>query len=277
MSILDSPIRTVSIIGCGWTGLALAEALIADGMTVKGSVTTEHKCQTLRLRGILPYQIRFSPEPDGPGDLADLLATDVVVISLPPMRKADDLESFHATQIQRLCQAILAARVPYVLYLSSTSVYPEQYQIATEDSPLVQDFSPVVLAETVLRQQAGFETTILRLGGLMGYDRIPGKTLAGKSTATGNMPVNFVHRDDVIAAIGQIITEGHWGKTYNLVAPAHPTRKQVYEQAAAKWHFAMPVFEGESPWKLVTSDLIVRDLRFTFKYPDPLAFAYRKG
>lgn len=35
---------TVSILGCGWLGLPLAEQLLAEGYSVKGSTTRAENC-----------------------------------------------------------------------------------------------------------------------------------------------------------------------------------------------------------------------------------------
>src|ERR671912_1940192 len=73
---------TVSVLGCGWLGLPLAEALILNGCKVKGTTTSPEKLQTLRDRGIEPYLVHF--EENFGSQAEDLLDCDVIVIAIPP-------------------------------------------------------------------------------------------------------------------------------------------------------------------------------------------------
>ena len=57
--------RNISILGCGWLGLALGEYLADEGYSVKGSTTTQSKMRLLVERGIIPFLIHFDPKPQG--------------------------------------------------------------------------------------------------------------------------------------------------------------------------------------------------------------------
>lgn len=52
-----------SIIGCGWLGLPLAERLVAEGYTVKGSTTSVDKLSLLRQKGIDAYLLQLNLVP----------------------------------------------------------------------------------------------------------------------------------------------------------------------------------------------------------------------
>ena len=39
--------ETITILGCGWLGLPLAQTLVKEGYSVKGSTTTEDKLEVL--------------------------------------------------------------------------------------------------------------------------------------------------------------------------------------------------------------------------------------
>ena len=57
-----------------------------------------------------------------------------------------------------------------------------------------------------MRECKKFNTTVIRFGGLIGYDRMPGKFLTGKKDLpNGDAPVNLIHRDDCVQIIYQII------------------------------------------------------------------------
>ena len=174
--------ETVSIIGCGWLGLPLAKHLVAAGYRVTGSTTSAEKIDLLQQEGILAQQLTFSPEPVG--NLTALLQADVLVINIPP-KAAKVGPNVHPKQIQYLTNAIRQSAIKHVIYVSSTSVYPEQNQIAIESDITAPDRSAapaLVEAEQLVLALAPERTvTILRCGGLMGYDRIPGKYVAGRT------------------------------------------------------------------------------------------------
>ena len=280
MSIFeDSSIKTISILGCGWLGFPLARYLIRQGYTVKGSTTTPERVEQLEKEGIKPYVIRLLPEPEG-RYLDQFLDTDVLIIAVPPRVRGGMAESFHPTQIQHIIEEVDHNRLSKVIYIGSTSVYPNvRKQVTEKDAQGHDSVSRALLtAEEILDDHHAIECTILRCGGLMGYDRIPGKYFAGKTgLTTALVPVNYIHRDDVILIIAGIIQYGRWEFTYNLVAPIHPTRQEVYAKNAREFGFEPPQFSDQhtEEFKIVSSYNVISDLRYRFKYPDPMNFYYR--
>lgn len=275
------PLPTISVLGCGWLGLPLAEQLVVDGYTVKGSTTTPEKVALLAEKGIVPYRLKLMPQPDG--DLTDFLRTDILLISIPPKASVQG-DGFHAAQVRAVTDAVQRSSVQWVIYISSTSVYPEHSRVVTEEdvtgpgeSAGSSSSSQLVMAEqTVLQLAPARQATVLRCAGLMGYDRIPGKYVAGRTVDSGLVPVNYVHRDDVIGLIAAVLTNGLQG-TFNVVAPLHPTREAIYRKSCADFGYALPVFvtPPESlPFKVVSGEKITRQLGYSFRYPDPLLFPY---
>lgn len=108
----------------------------------------------------------------------------------------------------------------------------------------------------------------------MGYDRLPGRYVAGKTVDTGASPVNYIHRDDAIGLIVAVLEKRLLG-TYNLVAPQHPTREAVYRNSCARHGFALPTFVNPDAlisFKIVDSKRVVESAGYEFMHPDPLAF-----
>ncbi len=276
-----SEIETVSILGCGWLGMALAKDLIEKGYKVKGSTTKPEKAVEMEKLGITAFEIRMLPEPEG-DHLHEFLDSDLLIIAIPPGTKSGMADSYHPTQIKYLVDDIEKSTTNKVIYISSTSVYPTNNQESFETAPLnPQDATnkSVLLAEEVLLKNPVFKTTVLRCGGLMGYDRVPGKYFAGeKNLKTAKVPVNYIHRDDVVLIVEEIIKQGKWGEIYNVAAPKHPTRKEVYMANARIFGFEMPTFDEthEMPFKTVNSSKLMGDLNYRFKYPNPLEFDYSK-
>lgn len=275
--------KRVSIIGCGWLGLPLAKYLLAGRCTaVKGSTTSPDKLETLRKAGIEAYAVSLSPEPQG-GGWQELLNVDSLIVDIPP-RSSKQGEEFHPQQIQHLAELIKKSPVSEIIYVSSTSVYPELNRVVQEEDVVRADQSAaphLVEAEHALTSLRGTnrKVAVLRCGGLMGYDRIPGKYVRGKKgITTGHVPVNYVHRDDVVAIIGALLTSGITDETLNVVAPQHPVRREVYGSSCREFGWESPTFaepEQVESFKVVSSDKIIRLLNYTFLFPDPLSFYYR--
>ena len=169
--------ETVSILGCGWYGLALAKALVADGYEVKGSTTSEPKLAALEELGIKPYLINLS---DGKGDFdVDFFTSDILVICIPSRKKNDDSLGL----IDQLKVITALAKSKQVIFISSTGIYQDGNFVVDENvipEPTSEVGKSLVDAETFLRQSALFTTTIIRFGGLIGPNRNLAKHFAGK-------------------------------------------------------------------------------------------------
>ncbi|QKZ11469.1 NAD(P)H-binding protein [Spirosoma sp. KUDC1026] len=268
----------VSIIGCGWLGTPLAERLVSEQYLVKGSTTTESKMAILEEKGIEPYLLQFDPAPIG--DLDKLLEADSIVILLPP-RAGKMGEDFYPQEIKLLTQAMQKSSVKQVILVSSTSIYPENNQVAVEDDVQTpgQSAAPALVdgEQAVLAIQPDRNVTVVRFGGLLGYDRIPGKYVAGRTVNTGAVPVNYIHRDDAVGILMAILSEKVTG-VFNAVVPEHPSRKAVYLKNCADFGFESPTFvEPETPvlYKIISAEKLDRAINYSFKYPNPLGFFYQ--
>lgn len=257
----------VSILGCGWLGLPLAKALIAQDYIIKGSTTTPAKLDLLKEVGVKPFLISLSQT--GPeGNTFDFIkGSEVLIIDVPP--KAKSGESYVA-KIKNLTPYIEKSGIKKVLFVSSTSVYADDNSIVTEDTipnPDTESGRQLVVTEKLLQQNLRFKTTVLRFGGLIGEDRHPVYHLAGRQNiANPDAPVNLIHRDDCIGIIKAIIKTEAWGEVYNGVAPYHPIRKQYYTQKAKELGLEAPVFEEGKEYmgKTVTSPKVDSILQYNF-------------
>jgi nucleoside-diphosphate-sugar epimerase len=269
--------KKVAIVGLGWLGMPLAMALTARGWQVTGSKTTPDGVEAARMCGIEGCQLALTPELECDADeLAALLAVDALVVTLPASRTAEGGENY-LRAVQNLVDSALASNVPRIIFTSSTSVYGNGNGIVQEDSPL----QPVTVAgktlvalENWLHDLPGTSVDILRLAGLVGPQRHPGRFLAGKTAVPdGEHGVNLVHLDDVVAAITLLLQTPQGGRTYNLCAPSHPSRQQFYPAVARQLGLTPPTFASaaDEKGKLVDGSRICRELGFRYRYPDPLS------
>jgi nucleoside-diphosphate-sugar epimerase len=267
-------VHSISILGCGWLGLPLAEQLVKKGFSIKGSVTKAEKLSVLKEKGIIPFQLELTDERIIGEKLPDFFHSDLLIINIPPGRRADVIY-YHKAQLQQLIKALIESTIKQVLFISSSAVYPDLNKVVFEtetEEPLKDSGKALLEVERLLRDQKKFTTTIIRFAGLIGPDRHPGKFLAGKQNiANGEAPVNLIHRDDCIALISEIIDQKAWGEIFNACADHHPSRNSFYTAAAKQLALELPSFAAEEgKFKIINSDKIKKRLKYSFKFPDPL-------
>ena len=266
--------RTVSILGCGWLGVPLGRFLADRGFMVKGSVTNTDKFDSLKTAGILPFRVMID-ESGIETDNTSFFETDVLIISIPP-RRIEGIERIFPAQIAQLIPVILKYEIRKVIFISSTSVYPENRQKAKETDVLSPDKASgkaLVVAENLLRNLIDFETTIIRFGGLIGADRNPARFLLKSGVPVANVPVNLIHQDDCIGIIAAIINQELWGETLNACCPEHPMKRDFYGRAAEISGLPVPdISDVDEDYKIVDSSKLKRLLKYKFKYKSPLNY-----
>jgi nucleoside-diphosphate-sugar epimerase len=267
-------VHSISILGCGWLGLPLAEQLIKQNFLVKGSVTRPERLGLLHQKKIIPFEIRLTDTSIIGVQQEEFFNSDLLIVNFPPGRKPNVI-NYHTAQIQQLIKAVNKSSISQVLFISSSAVYPDLNKEVVETEsvrPLKSSGKALLEVERLLRSQQKFTTSILRFAGLIGPDRHPGKFLAGKKNVpNGAAPVNIIHRDDCIALIAELIQQQAWGEIFNACADIHPSRKEFYTIAAEQLGLEIPSFSSDAvEFKIINSDKIKKRLGYSFKYPDPL-------
>ncbi len=150
--------------------------------------------------------------------------------------------------------------------MSSTSVYREFSSEVTESANITKPSLQRGVEELVLTHK---NSIILRLGGLMGEDRVAGRWSSAKDFEDGY--VNYVHKSDVVAIVSKLISSDIKSGIYNVVAPLHPTRKEIHSKNAKKYSLELGNFSGFSH-KIISSKKIIKELDYQFIYDNPLEF-----
>lgn len=264
--------------GCGWLGLPLAERLVKAGYKVKGSTTIPHKMELLQQKGVRPYLLDLQDENLDKEALKDFLQSQVLVLNIPPHLRSDGGEGY-LEQMHLLLEFLSASPIRRIMFVSSTSVYPDLNRVVTEeDITFTEEQQPdhiLLQAEKLFQQGEGWLTTVLRFGGLVGEDRKPGRFLAGKKNVpNGDAPVNLIHLDDCVNLLHRIIEENKWGQVFHACADKHPLRKEFYNQAALALGLTPPEFRDvhETKFKLINSQKVKDALAYQFLHPDPMNF-----
>ncbi|HEX8563843.1 MAG TPA: SDR family oxidoreductase [Flavobacterium sp.] len=261
--------KQISILGCGWLGLPLAQKLLADKHRVKGSTTTASKIETLASYGIISCLINL----DHTGVNLDqfLNGSDILIINVPPNLRQNASQSY-SDKMGRLIPFIEQSKVSRVLFVGATSIYADDNTVVTEETqpiPQTESSRQLLEAEHLLKKNNAFKTTILRFGGLIGGNRHPVKYLSGRiGLENADAPVNLIHLEDCIGIIQKIIDDEVWGETFNAAYPNHPKRKDYYTNKAIDLQLPLPVFEsGNSFGKIISSEQIERQLGYNFHRP----------
>ncbi len=273
--------KKVSIIGLGWIGLPLAHLLKSQGVEVTGSTTSAEKLNRIQSEGIPTIQFELIPFPQGKG-FQTLFQAEVLVVNIPPRSRTQGAD-FYLEQLKFLRSMIDQSQIEKVIFVSSTGIYLEipREEEYSEDFPLsIENCGNQALlkAEQMMETERDFGLTIVRFGGLMGGDRIPGKYFACKENVAGHTRVNFIHRNDAVQMLAWIMEKELWNEVFNGVAPIHSLRKDIYERNHQDLGFPLPgsyqqAKAGED--RLISGKKIL-ETGFQFEFPNPLDFKYER-
>lgn len=271
-------IQTISILGCGWLGLPLGQALVHAGYTVKGSTTTPEKRAEIEAAGIQPYLLKAGDQLEGE-DLRAFFQTDLLLVNIPPGGRRDpEVEENYPRRVKAIVEMAMQMEVPELVFISSTSVYGNENTTLDESAELAPETASgraLVIIERYLQLLRAPRPTVLRMGGLVGGSRKPGRFLAGKKDVpNGESPVNLVHLEDCIGLIQALIQQQAFGHTLNVVADEHPTRAAFYTHQAAKEDLEPPTFQGSKKlaYKIISNERAKSLLNYTFQHPNPMDF-----
>jgi nucleoside-diphosphate-sugar epimerase len=235
------------IAGMGWLGLPLAKHLAKAG----------HACIALSSQNDLPV-------PAIKWDDAYPHHADVLISLLPPLIKQQRTDMH--TRVVSFAQKNGIKRL---IYTSSTSIYTQQSLQLTE---LNADPNSEQASIEAIYKHFGNGAHMIRLGGLMGPGRNPGRFYAGRAVPDPDGPVNFVHLTDVINAIEHLTIRCHQLQgDYNVVSPMHPNRMSFFTAFANHLGETLP-FAGENLGrsnKIVSSAKLIQT-GFLFRYNNPL-------
>lgn len=274
MSLIINPLSLksqISVIGCGWLGLALAKNLVKDQFIVKGSTTTKNKLDVLNTHKIKPYLVNLN-ESEITGDYSQFLTgSKTIIINIPPGLRRNPSKN-HVLEIKHLMHAIEAHSIKNVLYISSTSVFKNEVDFPkitakTKPNATASNAKQLIMIEQMLRDNSNFNTTILRFGGLIDENRHPSTMLSGrKNVSNPKAPINLIHKKDCIAIIKTIIKNNQWNLVLNAAFPKHIDKETYYKEDCKAKNLPLPNYNytEESKGKIIDSSTLVQLLNYTF-------------
>jgi len=259
--------ETISILGSGWLGFPLAEYLLEQGYPIKLSTRATNKFHAIKNIGADPYSVdidQLTP------DVLTFVTADTLIINIT---------SKNLIGFQDLIKQITLSPIKQVLFISSTSVYQNTNSLVTEADNAEITESALYQIEQAFQQCQHFDTTILRLSGLIGYQRHPGRFFNNtKAVPNPDAPVNLIHRDDCIGLIHAIIKQAAWGEVFNGCVDSHPTKRDFYSHARQLLHLDPPIFadDTQKQYKIVSNVKIKTQLGYQFIHPDIMTISFKE-
>ncbi len=279
---------SVSIIGCGWLGQVLAPVLLAENIQVLASYQSESTLEKLNRLNIPSTQLmlpimadisEFESNAEMAGVDKALFQQDVLVIAIPPQLKKGRLD--YPLKIQQLVKLAELGKTKQIILLNTTAIYNGLVGEIDESHTLnltAEKVETLLAAEEAV-QVFSQQVSILRLAGLVGPNRHPGKFLqSDRLFKNASAQVNLVHQTDVVNVIKLLIEDNVQtaNKIYNVVSGTKLSRKDYYQQTAKAMGLAEPRFEQEqvsSAGKQVVGDKLRDELNYNYVYDDLLQWA----
>lgn len=255
--------KKIGIIGCGWLGLRLAEKWNSV-FEIFTTTTNGEKAEVLKVRNLNPTIISFPDDKiiDNINQWKNISDLDAVIITVPFSHKRYSEETLQ-NRFQNLF-SFIGDYDKQMFFMNSTGVYPDQLkEFSEEDLPSRQ-----VTEERIIKAKYP-QINILRLAGLMGDNRL----LSNYNVSDTNARVNHIHYEDIALVIELMINQRLHSKLYNVVAPIHPTKAEVI---SSQKNLPLPdEFNPEN--RIISTEKIISELGYSFKYPDPKSFHLKKN
>lgn len=253
----------IGILGTGWLGKKLINALPSGTQWVL-STTKQSKNVEFRSKAYTSYLLDFNDEVE---IIEDFMACEMILISVPSSKRIS------VDQLKKIFNHISRFLLNYkgkLVFFSSTGIYPNAPAVVTEETYPLECLNQNLSVGEQILMTAIPQTCVFRFGGLMGDDRRFANYFASKTGITNpNAPVNHIHYQDIAGIIWQTIHDPLEPGVYNIVAPLHPTKIQVYNyQTLGKIHDKTTPSES----KVVSPDKIIKALNYQFKLPNPIYF-----
>ena len=235
--------QSVGIIGCGWLGLALAKKLQTMAVPVVVTVRGEAKQQALTDNNLDCHLLSL---PNHCSSQNPVFKQDILIIAITPGFKKG--RSDYADNIKMIAQAAQQNSVKKIILISSTGIYLGLDGEVNEQTTIVAQNEKSRILSNAEQAVLEYDNTgiILRLSGLVGEDRLPGKFLAGKKGLSGaNAPVNLIHQTDVIGLILALITQELSEQIFIGVSHTLVNKAQFYSKSAEVMSLTPPTFLPE--------------------------------
>ncbi len=249
--------RSVLILGSGYTGRFLTEALLQESRDfLATSRSPEQHLSHLSADKRLRFEL-------GQSDTWKHVPAHADILWCFP---ATPLESVHSFA------AAASLRTRRVVVLGSTSAYDvggsDEYPPPWIDERAPIDLTrPRVQGEEFLRQECG--AIVLRVAGIYGPGRNPLDWIRSGRVGSSRKYVNLIHVDDLAAICLAALDRGTAGEAYNVSDGTPHTWEDICALAQVRWKIT-PRAESvpESAGKRLATVKLIRHLQTSIQHPD---------
>ena len=259
--------KSISILGAGWLGFSLGEKLLQLKYQVNASTIHVEKLSAFERAGLKAFLIQLNDA----DEIDHSFWTETLILSFPPGKSGD--YSSYAIKVEHILKQ-LPETCKRVIMISSTSVYPKKSGHWNEDQMLVAETpeteSILEAEEAVLASNK--QAIILRLSGLVGYERNPARF--GTSRLPANEPVNMIHRDDAVGLIIHLLELEHIEGIFNVCSPVHPSRQAFYTAGAEYLGVESPILQTsvDPLTRTIDCEKLLAATQYVFQKENPLDF-----
>ena len=269
--------NTLTILGCGYLGTALADHCIRGGWNVSALTRNVETAKNLRGLGVSNVIVANLQDDDWHSQLDP--NQDFVVNCVGA--SSPDNQGYISSYIEGQDSAMKwldKGKVGSFVFTSSISVYPQtekRFVDETASCSGVSEKGGLLLAA----EQKCFppvssvnRSFILRLAGLYGPDRhLLIDKVKNNQEFQGNADriLNLIHRDDAVKAILNCLEadESNIGRIYNVSDGSHSTRGQIVSWLADKLQVPAPTFKEDdeegTPNRKVSNNRILDELSWS--------------
>ncbi|WP_306643874.1 NAD-dependent epimerase/dehydratase family protein [Sanyastnella coralliicola] len=252
----------VSIIGSGWSGLALARKLRKEGREVVVTSRSSARKEALAQEGIrLEVLDVLSDEFLQAITMvhSEVFEADLVIVTITPP-KSDRVENAAQRGHEAIARQLRLHGVKQAVLLSSTGAYPNLNRDVFEDdaATIVSRHSGVSIL-ALEEAYNGLPICIFRMGGLAGPGREPNRMYHRNGMITNSKsPVNVTWLRDILGVIGFLCDVGQMSGVYNLVDPELLTKEEFVRRYNSEPLISSLKFDNQlAEWKRVRSDRIM--------------------
>ena len=287
--VKNEGITSVGIVGCGWLGSVLAQQLKAQGVQVLATRSNIDNTEQLKNQGI-NAEVLSLPAEQVLLNTHAIFKQQCLVIAITPQFREGRLD--YADKVKQLVESAKAGNfVEQIILLSSSAIYnglsgqveesiildlsADKVSVLNDAEQAVLDFNTNNDIESN-DNPVNKDAYVLRLSGLVGPNRHPGKFLLnGRMLKSPQAIVNLIHQQDAIGLILALLKSDIRGAIFNGVSSTQVTKKQYYQAAANALQLPAPSFEEsnlalESEPKIVSGTKTRVELHYSFVYDDLL-------
>lgn len=249
--------RKLVVLGAGWLGKALCLNRLQDNWQVQGTHrSAEHQEEFLRQFVLQRDQLIHQLD----------LGNAWWVCAMPPRSRQHD--NNYQTTLERSLELSQTMNAQGFLLCSSTGVYDPSAKTYDETSNITASGERQQRLLDAEQSVLGAGGKVLRLAGLVGPGREPGRFIAGKQlNSSSQQVVNMVHQQDVINAIVTVLE--NWqtaAPTYNVVNPEHPSKADYYKQKCAQYGTPAPTFNSDDKAERIINGSAIESLGFNYQF-----------